>query len=128
MSNGFDWVAPLYTSFESLAHGDALSVARLAFIEAVFKGSRVLLIGEGNGRFLTACLANKTAGSVTVVDSSSRMLQLLRRRVSHIEVETELELVHADFFKWNAKSRLFDVVVTHFFLDLKNRSPITELR
>jgi cyclopropane fatty-acyl-phospholipid synthase-like methyltransferase len=118
MSKGFDWVAPVYTQLENLAHGDALTVARLAFIEVVFKAPRVLLVGEGNGRFLSACLANKTAGSITVIDSSARMLQHLQRRVRQIQIETRLELVHADFFRWDDALVPFDAVVTHFFLDL----------
>jgi spermidine synthase len=126
MNKDFHLVAPVYTTFESLAYGEALSVARLAFIEIVLKAPRVLLIGEGNGRFLAACLANKTGGSVTVIDSSARMLQLLQRRISNIEVETRLDLVHVDFFDWDAKSAPFDVVVTHFFLDLFR--PFTQRR
>ena len=47
-------------------------------------------------------------------------LRLLERRIRSIDVDTQLRLVHTDVFQWDAGQVEFDVVVTHFFLDLFN--------
>src|ERR1700743_3652348 len=81
MNRSFNLVAPFYVLLEKLSFGDALNIARRAFIETVIGANSTLLIGEGNGRFLQECLQNKTGGSFTILDSSRRMLDLLSIRI-----------------------------------------------
>ena len=103
---------------ERAAFGRALDEARNAFLYSVVSRNRLLLIGEGNGRFLAHCLQHKVGGSITVVDLSGKMLSLLRSRVRQIERRTALELIQADFRQWQREGQPFDAIVTHFFLDL----------
>ena len=118
MFRNYDLVARIYPALERAAFGRALDQARTAFFEPVVSSNRLLLIGEGNGRFLADCLQHKVGGSITVVDSSRKMLSLLQSRVKCIERRTALELIHADFRKWQGAEQPFDAIVTHFFLDL----------
>lgn len=118
MARNYDFVAPFYPLLERAAFGSGLSEARDASLPAVLSAQRALLIGEGNGRFLASCLNEKCEGSITVVESSGKMLSLLRARIRGIELRTRLELVHADFRDWAAPGADFDVIVTHLFLDL----------
>ena len=118
MPRNYDFVAPFYPMLERAAFGDRLREARETSLGPVVQAGGALLIGEGNGRFLAACLKEKIGGSITVVDSSEAMLSLLRSRIQGIELQTKLELVHADFCGWSPKPASFDVIVTHFFLDL----------
>lgn len=118
MARNFDFVAPFYPLLERAAFGDELNVARLASLDSVLAAERVLLIGEGNGRFLADCLKKKIGGTITVVDSSEKMLRLLQTRIRDIETQSRLELVHADFCAWPSSTFRFDLIVTHFFLDL----------
>ena len=118
MARNYDFVAPFYPLLERAAFGDRLTEARLASLRQVISAERVLLIGEGNGRFLAGCLKEKVGGSITVVDSSRKMLALLRTRIRGIAARTRVELHHADFRQWPSPSPRFDVIVTHFFLDL----------
>jgi len=115
----YDPVAPFYVLLEQLSFGDELNIARRAFIETVLHAKNTLLIGEGNGRFLGDCLKNKNGGSITILDSSRKMLDLLKSRIRGIRHETKLELVCEEIQDWQLKDApAFDVVVTHFFLDL----------
>jgi ubiquinone/menaquinone biosynthesis C-methylase UbiE len=115
----FDSVAPFYVLLEKLSFGDELNIARQAFIETVLHAGNALLIGEGNGRFLGDCLRSKTGGAITVLDSSRKMLDLLESRIKGIRHETNLELVCEGILDWRLENTgAFDVVVTHFFLDL----------
>jgi ubiquinone/menaquinone biosynthesis C-methylase UbiE len=114
----YDVVASIYPMLERAAFGRQLDDARKAFLDSLVSRNRLLLIGEGNGRFLGTCLQNKIGGSITVVDLSAKMLSLLRSRVSDMEKNTALELVQADFRHWQITGQPFDGIVTHFFLDL----------
>ena len=114
----YDPVAWIYPTLERAAFGRTLDAARNAFFDSVVCRNRLLLIGEGNGRFFANCLKHKRGGSITVVDLSGNMLSLLRSRVRRIEPQTAVELVQADFRHWPALGQSFDAIVTHFFLDL----------
>lgn len=118
MPRNYDFVAPFYPLLERAAFGNGLSQARNASLPPVLSAQRALLIGEGNGRFLASCVKEKTGGSITVVESSGKMLSLLRSRIRGLDLRTRLELVHADFREWPSPAIDFDAVVTHLFLDL----------
>ena len=120
ITNGsFDFVAPFYVALERLSFGDELNFARRAFIETVLHAENTLLVGEGNGRFLFDCLQSKTGGAVTILDSSRKMLDLLTRRIKKVRHQTELRVICDGILNWQPENMPgFDVVVTHFFLDL----------
>jgi hypothetical protein len=67
----FDSVAPFYPLLERLVFGENLAAARDAFSEDLIQSHRILLIGEGNGRFLKRILEYKKRGTITVVEKSS---------------------------------------------------------
>jgi len=114
----FDFVARVYPALEWLASGRSLERARGAFLTKVLGAERLLLIGEGNGRFLARCLREKVLGSITVVDSSEEMLRSAEARAATVAHETTLRFVHGDIRALTAPVGTFDVIVTHFFLDL----------
>jgi tRNA (cmo5U34)-methyltransferase len=114
----FDPVARFYVVLEKLSFGDALNVARRAFIEKILQAENTLMIGEGNGRFLSECLNGPCAGAITVLDSSRKMLALLATRIGRIQHQTDVTITCTEFLPWKPEGASFDVVVTHFFLDL----------
>jgi ubiquinone/menaquinone biosynthesis C-methylase UbiE len=116
--HNYDFVAPIYPLLERAAFGQTLDEARNAFLDPAIFSKRVLLIGEGNGRFLAHCLQHKVGGSITIIDLSGKMLSLLRSRVCRINCRTALQFVQGDFRDWQPDELLFDAIVTHFFLDL----------
>jgi ubiquinone/menaquinone biosynthesis C-methylase UbiE len=114
----FDLVASFYPFLEQIVFGSKLSRARRVFISRVAEGSRILLIGEGNGRFLSEMVKLTSSASITVVDSSARMLAAASHRMATVDCNLRIELIHADILEWQASSGSYDRIVTHFFLDL----------
>ncbi len=113
----FDLVARFYPLLEQTVFGSTLSQARRFFIPQVTEGSKILLVGEGNGRFLFEMVKDTSSASVTVVDSSARMLAATARRIATVD-RSRIELIHADILEWESSANSYDRIVTHFFLDL----------
>lgn len=109
----FDHLAPFYQAMESLFAGGKLQRRRLAFLEEIPAPRRILLAGEGNGRFLPACARRFPEADVVVVDASKRMLEAARRKFASANVE----FVHADLLSWEPERNGFDLIVTNFLLD-----------
>jgi cyclopropane fatty-acyl-phospholipid synthase-like methyltransferase len=114
----FDLVASLYPLLEQIIFGSKLSRARGVFISRVTEGSKILLIGEGNGRFLFEVAKQTSSASVTVVDSSARMLAAASRRIAILDCSSRIELVHADILEWRSSAGCYDRIVTHVVLDI----------
>jgi ubiquinone/menaquinone biosynthesis C-methylase UbiE len=118
--NRFDLVAPLYPALEQCVFGSHLNRARRAFFDAIVQADRILLVGEGNGRFLTLLLAHKNKGCIKVVEKSPVMIRLAQERTRKLgEVRCNLDFVETDVLEYSPVDR-FDCVVTHFLLDLFN--------
>jgi SAM-dependent methyltransferase len=98
---------------EFFAAGGKLQRCRVEFLKEIPIPGRILLAGEGHGRFLPECLQRFPDAEIIVVDSSRRMLDIARRKVKSAKVE----FIHADMLDWQAPTVPFDLVVTHFFLD-----------
>jgi ubiquinone/menaquinone biosynthesis C-methylase UbiE len=113
----FDSIASFYPLLEQTVFGSTLSQARRIFITQVRAGNHILLIGEGNGRFLFEALTQTSADSFTVVDSSARMLAATTRRIATVDRCPHVELIQADILEWRSPAASYDRVVTHFFLD-----------
>jgi ubiquinone/menaquinone biosynthesis C-methylase UbiE len=114
----FDLIASFYPLLEKIVFGSTLNEARRVFLPRVTEGSKILLIGEGNGRFLFEMVRQTSSASVTVVDSSARMLAAASRRIATVDGRSRIELIHADVLEWKSPAGLYDRIVTHFFLDL----------
>jgi ubiquinone/menaquinone biosynthesis C-methylase UbiE len=115
----FDTLAPWYRTLEWIAFGDDLQRCRVAFLREIAAPRRVLIVGEGNGRFLCEWLRLHPGVEVDCVDASRRMLRLARKRVDR-ELPDRVECVrflHQDITSWTAPEHYYDVVVTHFVLD-----------
>lgn len=109
----FDRLAPFYRAMELVTAGGKLQRCRVAFLDEIPVPRRVLLAGEGHGRFLPECMRRFPLAEIVVVDISERMLEIARSKVASDRVA----YVHADFLKWNVPSAQFDLIVTNFFLD-----------
>jgi tRNA (cmo5U34)-methyltransferase len=118
--NQFDLVAPLYPVLEECVFGSHLNRARHSFFDAVVQADRILLVGEGNGRFLTSLLEHKNKGGVEVVEKSAVMIRLAKDRIRRLGgLRCDLKFIQADVREYNPAKK-FDCVVTHFFLDVFN--------
>ena len=77
----FDVLAPYYRWMEFVLAGNKLQRCRTAFLSQVTRRKSVLILGEGNGRFLLECRCILHEAQITCVDASFRMLTLARKRL-----------------------------------------------
>ncbi|HXA10304.1 MAG TPA: class I SAM-dependent methyltransferase [Chthoniobacterales bacterium] len=110
----FDRVAPHYRWLETVAFGQQLQQARLAFVRRLEAPRRALVVGEGNGRFLAALLREDRAVRVDCVEASGRMIALAR---TELDVESRVNFIHAEIQTVKLVAQRYDLIVTHFFLD-----------
>lgn len=114
----FDRFAPHYRWMEAVLAGGKLQRCRVAFLDEVTQARHALIVGEGNGRFLSALLKVNPSVRVLCVDGSARMLEQARARLERDGLKTAaVEFVHADVMAWSPPRAGFDLLVTHFFLD-----------
>jgi len=114
----FDVLAPHYRWMELVSAGEKLQRCRTAFLSHVPKANNILILGEGNGRFLLECRRRFPHAAITVVEASARMIELARKRLARQNVAHDrIDFILADALTWIPPVRSFDLIVTHFFLD-----------
>ncbi|MCC6580991.1 MAG: class I SAM-dependent methyltransferase [Phycisphaeraceae bacterium] len=114
----FDVLAPHYRWMECLLAGKKLQRCRTAFLDQIPQPRNVLLLGEGHGRFLGPCQRKFPEASITCLDASTAMLdEAWRVLPPHQDLRTPVDFVHADILAWSPPSAVYDLIVTHFFLD-----------
>ena len=99
-----------------MSFGPWLGRCRNAQLAHLAGARHALLLGDGDGRFLTRLLAANPTLTADVVDSSQAMLTLLERRLHRSDFQHRIRLHHADALHWNP-ARSYDLIVSHFFLD-----------
>ena len=108
-----DRIAPWYRYLEYLSFGSALHRRRCHFLPQLRDASKVLMLGEGDGRFLAEFLALNVTAEIDYVDTSAKMLRLAVRVDSNLRVTFRQHDVLSDAIP----STGYDLIVTHFFLD-----------
>jgi len=114
-----DRIASGYRWLEYAAFGPALEKARFDFLSHAADVRRVLILGEGDGRFLARLLRCNRNASVAVVETSGRMIALARARVTPGD-RWRVEFHQIDAVAQPLPAGPFDCVVSHFFLDILN--------
>lgn len=109
----FDRLAPFYRTMEWIAAGGKLHRCRMRFLGEIPTPRRILLAGEGHGRFLPECVRHFPHARILVIDSSAKMLEIARRKVTSDHVE----FLHGDLRDCVGPAGAFDLIVTHFVLD-----------
>ena len=109
----FDRVAPVYGLLECLGAWGKMQRCRVVLLGDVPQPRKVLLVGEGPGRFLADCVRRFPAAEFTVVDASAEMLKRAKQQVS----DGNIAWVHAELPGWEGPLEKFDLIVTNFFLD-----------
>jgi ubiquinone/menaquinone biosynthesis C-methylase UbiE len=114
----FDRLARVYQPIEYLVFGRGLQRCRVAFVPQLADCRRVLILGEGDGRFLAAFLRANPIATVDVLDVSARMAQLAQRRIAALPGATErVRFTVADARTAELPGATYDAIVTNFFLD-----------
>jgi SAM-dependent methyltransferase len=116
----YDILARPYQWLEYLTLGHTLERTRLHYLPAVLHQQHALVLGDGDGRFLSYLLAQNPTLQADAVDTSAAMLQLLRRRCEAASptTATRLRAHQANALTFTPPSpKKYDLIVTHFFLD-----------
>ncbi len=111
-----DPLARWYRWLEYAGFGHALERTRFAYLDTLGNARRVLVLGDGDGRFLAAFLRANPHAEADYVDSSAAMLELARQRLGAAD-GARVRFHHADARRWQPPAVSYDLIVTHFFLD-----------
>lgn len=121
----FDQIAHFYNIGENVFFGNQLNLARTVFIDDLINSRSVLLLGEGKGNFLQELLAVNMNCSVTIVDSSARMIRYQKSKVSKANYDrVNFNCVTIETFSTNQK---FDLICSFFFWDCFTVQQINQL-
>ena len=111
-----DPIARWYRWLEYIGFGRELERRRCAFLREVADARRILVLGEGDGRFLVRIVEQNArqdqGASIDYMDLSGRMLDLARSRVGE-----KVNYYKADARTVRLPAAEYDLIVTHFFLD-----------
>lgn len=117
-----DRIARWYRWMEYLGMGRTLERRRTEFLRTMVKPRRILLLGDGDGRFLRRLLDANPFAHIDSVDVSGKMIAEAKMRVSfpaksRVDDVNRVEFYHADARIWVPPGGKYDLIVTHFFLD-----------
>jgi ubiquinone/menaquinone biosynthesis C-methylase UbiE len=122
----FDFIAPHYRWLESVAFANTLQKARSFFLDQISTPRRILIAGEGNGRFLREFARKFPQTRIDCVDVSERMLQLAQEQLCDSN-GGRIKFFRKDLLRWLPEENVYDVIVTHFFLDCFSEAEIEKL-
>lgn len=109
----FDPLAVPYKWLERLTFGPYLHRCRIAFLEELKSAESILILGDGDGRFLEALLNVNPTARIESLDISPAMVKVARDRVASDHVHFRVEDARTAAFETEG----YDVIVTNFFLD-----------
>jgi ubiquinone/menaquinone biosynthesis C-methylase UbiE len=113
----FDRIARLYRPLEYLTLGRALECCRLHLLPQLRSRTHALVLGDGDGRFLSQLLHQNPTLQADAIDTSAAMLHLLRTRCRAAHSRLRTHQIDALAFAATQPATAYDLVVTHFFLD-----------
>jgi ubiquinone/menaquinone biosynthesis C-methylase UbiE len=112
-----DPIARAYRWLEYLVFGRRLERRRRAYLDAVANARRVLILGDGDGRFTAEFLSRNPLAQADSVDLSAKMLQLAEQRIRNARLDpARIRFLFGDARTIQLSGK-YDLVVSHFFLD-----------
>jgi ubiquinone/menaquinone biosynthesis C-methylase UbiE len=116
-----DPIARAYCYLEYGSFGSALQRRRCHFLPQLGESRKVLMLGEGDGRFLAEFVRRNPNAEVDYVDASAKMLALAQRRAG----STRVHFHHRNLLDATPPQGPYDTITTHFFLDCLSDNDIT---
>jgi ubiquinone/menaquinone biosynthesis C-methylase UbiE len=115
-----DRVARLYRWLEYLRFGRALERCRLAMLPRLGSSRKALLLGDGDGRFLTALAQHNSSIRIDAIDASREMIAVSRRRLARARIQecNRIHLQHGDVRAISPLNGKYDLIASHFFFDV----------
>lgn len=116
MTANFDGLARWYHVLELSTFGVELDRARMAHVQQLADCRDVLLLGDGDGRFLKRLLTVSPNCRVRSIDASAEMLKMSAARLSPAD-RARVTFEQADATTAELPTFAYDGVATVFFLD-----------
>ena len=115
-----DRLARSYRWLEYLRYGKALERCRLAMLPEIAHARKALLVGDGDGRFLSTFLLHNDSVALDAIDLSYRMVEIASRRLNgnRCRNKNRITLQDGDIRTAPPPGQGYDLVVTHFFFDV----------
>jgi ubiquinone/menaquinone biosynthesis C-methylase UbiE len=82
-----------------------------------------LIVGEGDGRFLSEFVKFHPRAEIDCLDASARMLALARER----NLGRPIRFINASLEKADLPQNTYDLLVTHFFLDCFGENTLSKI-
>ncbi len=123
----FDKLAPWYHFLETISFGNQLQKCRITQLAELNSEKNVLILGDGNGRFLESLLKSNSDTEIVSLDISRNMIELANARITSLPNSSKVIFIHSDVFDWDFPKCKYDLVVTNFFLDCFTYSELTNL-
>lgn len=124
LGKSYGWTASIYSAAERLVFGSGLMRARLVLLPTLERATTILILGEGDGRFLEALVRQNPNARITVVDRSKRMLARAAERVGVCPNAHFAQQDASDFLAALPQTRTYDAIVTLFVLDCLTASEV----
>lgn len=121
----FNGLARIYRVLEMVTFGPWLWRCRCAFLDELRTRRSAAVLGDGDGRFTARLLEESPLVLVDAVDASVEMLRALVENAGHRSGRVRIHL--ADVREWEPHSPVYDLIVTHFFLDCLTTAEVTAL-
>lgn len=123
ISSGFDRLAPYYDTLARWVFGDDIKRAQTVFLNSIPPSSKVLIIGGGTGWILHEVIGAVRDVTVWYVDVSPVMIRKARQ---YNFSEESVEFIVGTIDDVPAE-KMFDVVITPFYLDLFSEVALLEV-
>jgi hypothetical protein len=121
----FGRLAGLYRWMEWASFGPCLQMCRCAWLDHLAGCRRALAFGEGDGRFTARLLRANRHITLNAIDASPAMLAALLRGAGEDAARVQPQV--ADARLWQPQGRVYDLVISHFFLDCLNAEEVRTL-
>ena len=120
-----DPIARTYRLLEYAAFGPLLWRTRTHFIHHLTTARRILILGEGDGRFLSRLLTLNPHAEIDCYDLSAKMLTLAASRTT--QHHHRLHFHHQDILQATLPTHTYDAIVANFFFDCFDNHQLTTL-
>ncbi len=124
-----DSIAKYYRWLEYASFGPLLERARFHWIGRVADAKSVLILGDGDGRFIARYAAANPEARIDSIDLSAGMLKLAERRLGQLDLNErpKIRLIRGDALTTDQLHGPYDLVIANFFLDCLDRGEQQQL-
>ena len=123
---GYERLAPYYWWLEHGLFGSRLQAARVRLLHEIPEVESVLVLGDGDGRFIGELARSQPKVSLFSVDQSEMMLELQRARIAEVPYEGKITFQACDLRKQRFPRHVYGGLVANFLLDCFSTEELIE--